>query len=155
RIVQYLATTLPEELQRIGEPIERTFGELESPVEWQDPRGNRVTLFPVPWPGGMRWRLSEVEVPGIWRLFSQNREVEQIAVNVDARESAPQKITERQIKTLLGDVAFRVIPEGRNLKKEVERSRFGREIWRECLLLALILLAAEMAVAFTTTADRK
>ncbi len=155
RIVQYLATTLPEELQRIGEPIERTFGELESPVEWQDPRGNRVTLFPVPWPGGMRWRLSEVEVPGIWRLFSQNREVEQIAVNVDTRESAPQKITERQIKTLLGDVAFRVIPEGRNLKKEVERSRFGREIWRECLLLALILLAAEMVVAYTTTADRK
>ncbi|MCK4590638.1 MAG: BatA domain-containing protein, partial [Candidatus Latescibacteria bacterium] len=92
RIVQYLATALPEELQRIGEPIERTFGELESPVECQDPMGNRVSLFPVPWPGGMRWCLSEVEVPGIWRLFSQNREVEQIAVNVDARESTPQRI---------------------------------------------------------------
>ncbi len=153
RIVQYLATALPEGLQQIGEPIERTFGELESPVECQDPMGNRVSLFPVPWPGGMRWRLGEVELPGIWELLSQGRKVEKIAVNVDARESAPQKITERQIKTLLGNVAFKVIPEGRNLKREVEQSRFGREVWRECLLLALILVAAEMAVAFTTTAD--
>ena len=117
--------------------------------------GNRVSLFPVPWPGGMRWRLGEVELPGIWELLSQGRKVEKIAVNVDARESAPQKITERQIKTLLGNVAFKVIPEGRNLKREVEQSRFGREVWRECLLLALILVAAEMAVAFTTTSDRK
>ncbi len=150
RIVQYLATALSEEPQRVGEPIERTFGELQSPVECQDPMGNRVSLLPVPGEG--RWYLTEVELPGIWSLFSEGREVGQIAVNVDTRESAPQKVTEGQIRTLLGEIYFRVIPEGRDLKKEVEHSRYGRELWRECLLLALILMAAEMAVAFTRTA---
>ena len=152
RIVQYLAAAIPERPQQVGESIEWPFGELEGPVECQGPMGDRTALLPNPGPEGLRWHLDNVELPGIWKLFSQGREVEHIAVNVDTRESAPTKISAEQIRTFLKGVPFRVIPERKDLKKEVNRFRCGRELWKECLLLALILMAAEMAVASTTAA---
>ena len=67
--------------------------------------------------------------------------VDLFAVNIDTRESDLAPVDREQVRRVFGDVHF--LQPGDDLRLAVLGNRYGRELWREFLLLALALLALE------------
>ena len=79
----------------------------------------------------------------MWKIKDGERIVDRFPVNVDARESDIRRIGRAEIIRALGnDVQFLTDSEG--MRIQILGSRYGRELWRECLALALVLLTIEL-----------
>jgi hypothetical protein len=151
RVARYLGTGLDRDRHLVGNDVVRnpvgTSGQGALIVE--NPLGDRVAIKPSETPEGLAWRVERVAVPGIWRLFAGDAEVDRFAVNVDPKESNLRAVVEHTIRDAFGTHPFEVIGAGASLEETVRRSRYGRELWKTCLFLALALLMAEMAVVRT------
>ena len=109
------------------------------------PSGERLRLEPERIEGQYRWKIPQVDEAGIWRLRAGGEIVDLFAVNLDTRESDLTPVDQEQVRRVLGDVHF--LQPGDDLRLAVLGNRYGRELWREFLLLALALLALEQWVA--------
>ena len=69
--------------------------------------------------------------------------------NVNDTESSSETMTPDQISEMLG-VEVREIKPGSDLETSVQQARFGRELWKEFLLAALILLIIESLLGRTS-----
>ena len=95
-----------------------------------------------------------VERPGVYDIFAGDVLARRIAFNADARESdmlalEPEEARRRLAEVVGGPVEV-VAAGGRaagDVVAAVAEQRTGRELWKAFLLLALLFLAAEMAVA--------
>jgi hypothetical protein len=94
---------------------------------------------------GFALKIPAIAEPESAELWQGSRRVAAVAVNVPPRESELQPQDAQQFKSWLGgqlttlgakDAAQPVIQEG----------RFGRELWKFCLLIALAALVAEMLI---------
>ena len=147
RIAQYLAAGLPERSYLVGDTVRRDSDDLQGPVQYEDPDGNRVNLLPTVLSGRFIWQIKETEYPGIWRLFSKGQEADRIALNVNPEESNPEKISIERAREIFKEFPVRIIRTDADLRHEVLRTRYGTELWKYCILLALSLMAAEMIIA--------
>ena len=123
------------------------------PVEWKglplrlvDPDGAAVPLDLLQ--GGTRLRSAPLERPGLYRLLVSGRPAEGLAVTLPAAEADLKALSARDLARLFPG-AHRV--EG-SLRETVMRRRYGRELWRECLMAALLFFVMETAVARYTVA---
>ena len=95
-----------------------------------------------------------VERSGVYDVYAGDEIVRRIAFNVDERESdmlvLEDKEARRRLTGLVGAPVEIITTGGRSAGDVVEavaEQRTGRELWKAFLLLALLFLAAEMAVA--------
>ena len=95
-----------------------------------------------------------VERSGVYDVYAGDAIVRRIAFNVDARESdmlvLELREARRRLTELVGTPVEVITAGGRSAEDVVEavaEQRTGRELWKMFLLLALLFLAAEMAVA--------
>lgn len=86
--------------------------------------------------------------PGIYTLKSGDKTLSLTAFNVDPVESSNARITANDIDQTLNLKIAEINPKN-DIKTEVTEARFGRELWKECLLLALILLIIESILGRT------
>jgi hypothetical protein len=119
----------------------------DRPVEAEAPSGARFTLEPEAAPGGPRWRLPRLDQAGVWRLRQEGREVDAFPVNLDTRESVLTPIDSTTVRRILGKDRVVLLEPGKDPRLQVAATRFGREVWREFLLLALGLLLLELWIA--------
>jgi len=125
----------PATIQRLGmaptTPAELT-GENES-----------LQIIPRAIPAGYEYPIPPLKECGIYQLKQDNREVTRLAANVPAFETeiGPQTI-ENPEKFWGGKVARNI--KSANLTETILESRFGRELWKTFLILALMFLVAEM-----------
>jgi hypothetical protein len=102
--------------------------------------------------------FTEYGPPGIYTLKSGENTLALLPFNVDDAESSSETISPDQISEILG-VDIREIQPGSDLETSVRQARFGRELWKEFLLAALILLIIESLLGRTspprTTGDEK
>lgn len=99
-------------------------------------------------------RLTQV---GNYKLLSGNEIVGAISINIDPRESNLTKLEEDKLK----DFAKRSFPDGKLkiLNSEVDplvvikQERYGTELWKLFLILAIISLALEMIIARASKKD--
>ena len=85
--------------------------------------------------------------PGVYRFHVSGRTVALGAVNVDPRESDLAPADRSEIEELLSPLPVTFIEAGVKLEDEVLQARYGRELWRAFLYVALALLAVEMYLA--------
>jgi hypothetical protein len=119
----------------------------DRPVEAEAPSGARFALEAEAAPGGPRWRLPQLNQSGWWRLRQEGREVDAFPVNLDTRESVLTPVDTATVRRLLGEDRVVFLEPGKDPRPQVAATRFGRELWREFLLLALGLLLLELWIA--------
>jgi hypothetical protein len=131
-----LTAGVPAQLQFAGTPGEERF-EL---------RGEQ-TVSPAieSAPAGYTLKLTGLEMPGAYELWQGNRRIAAVAVNIPARESDLQPAPETSYQNILGGKMM-LLGERANIQTAIMEGRFGRELWKLCLFIALAMLIAEMIV---------
>ena len=99
--------------------------------------------------GELRWKVPHLSEAGFWSLRpeDQPRSDQSIfAVNVDPSEADLRSLHEDDVSRTLGESAV-VIDAQMPLAAAVTDLRVGREMWRELLALAGLLLMVELWVS--------
>jgi len=152
RMVGYLTQDINAsgESYSVGEVVQRELYELPAgqPIELIYPNQAKEVLTPVFTPRSALVRISDTNLPGIYQIKSGDKILDLFAVNLEAKESDPQGIDASEIKAALGtgnqNVSLVEVPADVDLVKFVQKTRYGRELWRETLIFALMLLGVEM-----------
>lgn len=135
---RFTAYTVGDKAHRYLEKIS-----LEAPITAESPNGQRLRLQPARTDERYAWSVPSLNEAGVWKIKDGERIVDRFPVNVDARESDIRRIGRAEIIRALGnDVQFLTDSEG--MRIQILGSRYGRELWRECLALALVLLTIEL-----------
>jgi hypothetical protein len=94
-------------------------------------------------------KITEYGQPGIYNLMQEGKSLGRLSFNIDNTESDNEVISAQDVSELLG-VAMKLIDPSSDMKATVIQARFGRELWKEFLFLALLLLIAESILGRTS-----
>ncbi len=133
----------------LGVPYTLRIDEIVDGLKLTTPSGKIVDINPSIGDGGATLRLTADDLPGIYELTSGEKTVSSVPFNVDPDESSEEIISSGEIGELLG-LRVNVIEPGADLVTSVKNARFGRELWKEFLLFALILLIMESFLGKTS-----
>jgi len=90
-------------------------------------------------------------LPGNYHVYSGDKMIDDFCVNTDPLESTTKYITGNEFKVYLNKINFRghyiKVNKKEDPAKIILQSRFGSELWKYFLFIALILALAEMMVA--------
>jgi hypothetical protein len=98
--------------------------------------------------GGFTIKITEYGPPGIYALKQEDKILGLLTFNIDHAESEIAIVSDQDIADRLG-VAVRSVATNSDMKTTVLQARFGRELWKEFLLLAIFLLIAESLLGRT------
>ena len=93
--------------------------------------------------GATRAVSAPLERTGLYRAFAGGSLRASFAVNPDPAESDLAPLPEASLIAAFPTGRARVIRPGDDLAQRVRQARYGRELWPEFVLLALLLLVAE------------
>ncbi len=148
RMVRYLSrSTSSRATYIVGDRAWRRLADVgvEARVEAESPSGRRLVLQAEQAGGERLWKVPLLDEAGIWQLRRGDDVVDAFAVNVDIAEADLTPVSAAEIRRRLGDDVH-VIEAGIATTEAVNAARFGRELWRELLVLALALLLLELWV---------
>ncbi|MGE5437249.1 MAG: BatA domain-containing protein [Syntrophothermus sp.] len=95
--------------------------------------------------------------PGVYHLSSGDKEIDHFAVNTDPAESDLSFLSIAEIEKYFKTINFKGklinVDVDKNPVDIVMQSRFGTELWKYFLILALIIMAVEMLVAKNAKKD--
>jgi hypothetical protein len=96
----------------------------------------------------------KTKIVGNYKVFSGSRIIDEIAVNTDPRESVTKYLSETDFNDYLKKIDFKgkhiVVAKNENPAKVILQSRFGSELWKYFILIALLLAIVEMTIARNT-----
>jgi hypothetical protein len=165
RTVEYLASDLSRlsEDFLVGSKIERELdpaliGSLRSlqggkEIKLVDPENLETFVAPIVQKDRLIIKLQDADKPGIYEIKTKEGVVDRFAVNIDPKDSDPQKIEKSEIeKKLEGSSLFYIKPND-DIEKAILSSRYGKELWKPFLWIAFGLLALEMYLARSRKKD--
>ncbi len=151
RVVQYLATDLVslEEKNLVGTVVEKEVGSIRlgQQAVCREPDGDEQAVELKSVGGRLMFRYDHTEETGVYDLLVGREPMLGFAVNPDPVESDMGRIDPGQVKELLKNERVHVLDADANVESSVLATRYGREMWRYCLLAALALMCAEMLIA--------
>ena len=114
-------------------------------AEWrvEDETGREVPVSIESSGGAARAMSAPLERTGLYRAFAGATLRASFAVNPDPREGDLTPIALTAVTSAFKADRVRVLRTGDDLAVRIREARFGRELWREFLILALLLLVAE------------
>jgi hypothetical protein len=117
-------------------------------AEWrvEDETGREVPVRVESGSGATRAVSAPLERTGLYRAFAGGQLRASFAVNPDPREGDLTPIAEPALVAAFPAGRVRVLRMGDDLALRVRQARFGRELWPEFLVLALLLLVAESVI---------
>jgi hypothetical protein len=155
RLARYLGTTSADASYIVGQRAWRRLETtLETRVEAEAPSGRRRVVQPESLGDERLWRVPALDEAGHWRLLAGGSVVDEFAVNVDVGEADLTPLSIDDLRRRLGE-GVHLLPEGEETAAAVTAARFGRELWRELLALALLLLLVEVWIARAPDAARR
>ncbi len=100
----------------------------------------------------LTFQLKRFELPGCYDLKSTTATLSSIAVNTDNRESDTRKVSEAELNDFWNRMniptsSVRSIDQAGPIQATVLESRFGVELWKYCIAIALLLALVEMLIA--------
>lgn len=116
---------------------------LDAALSAQSPDGEVLRLQPTPIGERYAWSVPALGEAGIWQLKENDRLVDSFPVNIDPLESDLRTVERAEIERVFG-ADFHVLQQGDQLRLQVLGNRYGRELWREFIALALVLLLVEL-----------
>jgi hypothetical protein len=93
--------------------------------------------------GSPRLVSDPIERTGLYRVSLDGRPRTSFAVNPDPRESDLEPLPDAALTGAFPAGRAQILRPGADLARRVREARYGRELWPEFLILALILLVAE------------
>lgn len=151
RAVQYLATDLAalEEQNLVGSLVsyEIGVGGLGQEILCVDPEGAERAVEPKGSKGAFFVEYDHTRVPGVYQILSGGELSKQFTVNVDGDESDLSMIDMGTVEEVLQAVQFHSIDRHQPVEASVLKARYGRELWKQCLVIALVLMCIEMFIA--------
>ncbi len=123
-------------------------------VQAESPSGRRFHLEAQLSSGRTLWRVPVLSESGLWRLLTEGEVVDRFPVNVDTRESDLTPFPAGELARIFGPDRIRMIRPDDDLREAVLLNRYGQELWRECLLLAVCLLLWELWLSRATLEKR-
>ena len=96
--------------------------------------------------GATRLVSSPLEAAGIYRVLQGGTLRSTFAVNPDAREFNLAAASEREILAAFPPGRAQILHPGADLARRVREARYGRELWKWFMLLALLLFVTETVV---------
>lgn len=156
RSVEYLSSNLfSSDKFLVGEKIRKEF-ELKKAdrIELLDPEDLRIILAPEYIKDRLIFKLGGLKKPGIYKLQSEDKLLDQFAVNLDSKDSEAEPLKGTELKKGLKENGnIMVIEPDQNLEEEVLKTRYGKELSKNFLWLALGLLILEMFVSKSRKKD--
>ncbi|NIR49069.1 VWA domain-containing protein, partial [candidate division KSB1 bacterium] len=150
RSVSYLAGTTNQHRDEILVGEEITYypeeSSLSANLSMEKPDGSRIRIKPEVTQGKYFVRFNETDLVGIYGLYNGDQIVSKWSVNYDSRESDPTTFETDQLAEIVGTKEFYEIQENEQIAIRLKESRFGRELWKYFVVLALLLLLAEMFI---------
>jgi len=151
RSASYLAN--PHFSERAGRTVGESIslavdgGDKSNSYSVETPRGDRIRILPEIRDGKIYAQLGRTEIPGIYRFYSQDTLLGMEAVNIDPRESDVRFLSEEELRARFPKAQLKMVPSEEKVESVVSRARYGREVWREAILLAVLVLIVEMLLA--------
>ncbi len=151
RSIDYLASDekVKSDYNTVGDNIKLFINpeSLQGEFYVQDPNGRRTVVRPEIENKKIFLESGSTSKLGIYSFFHNTNRLGIKAVNVDNRESDFSVIDQNEIREFFPDADVHFITNINALDQVVSKSRFGKELWREMILLALVLLVIEMFLA--------
>lgn len=151
RLIYYIGTrkVLDRQAIRCGESFQQVFSDLEPPYDFKliSADGGEIKLTPEFKGADVLLKVEDLEQPGNYRLLHNDQTLMVLSVNPWQEESRMEFLTEKDLDDLYPDMY--VIKDQKQAEEIISQSRFGRELWKHFLLLAILLLFIEMIVART------
>jgi hypothetical protein len=136
---EYQHTTgVPATIHFSGSPGEERF-ELKN-------ADNITALAVESAPSGFALKLPGLDTPGEYALWQGNRKLAVVAINTPASESQIQSAPEAGYRPALGGI-ITSLGASAQVQNAILEGRYGRELWKLCLYLALTMLVLEMLIA--------
>jgi hypothetical protein len=154
RSAVYLATpgSVEEAPNIVGRPLFLTAAvdDIQSEYSVTTPSGERIIVSPSVAAERMTLSIPDPDESGVYR-FEQNGHLKgSRAVNIDPRESDLHSTENFDLRGLFPDGRVYFLEGAASLEEVIPRSRRGRELWREMILIALLILILETVVARET-----
>lgn len=155
RSVLYVgATSDPFPQGTVGQPITVPLAAAQLPEQVKVIGPNKIEQF-VPvrkYPSGASIQVETATEPGMYRVEAAGKEVALFAANMGSGESDLTPMTEEALQQAIGarmsnpENLRQLSPSGSDFGEAITQSRFGLELWKYMLALALLCAFAEMFV---------
>ncbi len=103
------------------------------------------------------FNYDKTEKTGLYKFYSGNKLIDFYAVNFNPEESNLTEINENEFDSLMSNSGFNgkiiQLKPTDNFKNVIYQSRFGTELWRYFLIIALILALLEMFISKSAKKD--
>lgn len=100
---------------------------------------------------------SNTNIAGSYKFYSGENLFENISINTDPMESKTEYANESEFENYLEQIAFAgkyiSIDKEENISQKIMQARFGSELWRYFVLVAIILALIEMTIARNAKKD--
>lgn len=100
---------------------------------------------------------SSTNFAGNYKFYSGDNLIENISINTDPTESVTEYADQSEFENYLDQIKFAgkyiSIDKKSNITEKIMQARFGSELWRYFLLVAIILALVEMTIARNTKKD--
>ena len=163
RAVEYLAS----DLSRLDEDIllgSKVTRELPADlagkeIELFDPEMKKIGLQPSFHTDKLILRIDDTYLPGLYNIralassSTRGEVVDRFAVNIDPKDSDPEKVDMSEVDRKLEGLSFAYINPQDDIEKSILQSRYGKELWKTFLWIAFGLLALEMLLARSRKKD--
>ena len=85
---------------------------------------------------------------GVYSLYSStNKIADKWIVNYDPTESDFEPVSEKVLKEKVGSNNITFLKNERQIINDVQKTRYGRELWKYLIAAVLLLLFVEMIIA--------
>jgi len=111
------------------------------------PDGSFEKVKPQIGDGMYQVNFQQTDLMGIYTLHSNEEKIDNWAVNYWPSESDFELLPEKELTELVGENNITFIDSERQIKENVLNTRYGKELWKYFIAIALILLLAEMIIA--------
>ena len=100
---------------------------------------------------------SNTNLAGHYKFFAGDDQIEDISINTDPNESKTVYATSSDFENYLKEIKFNgqfvSIDKDSNILNRILQARFGSELWRYFLLIAILLALVEMTIARNSKKD--
>ena len=100
---------------------------------------------------------SKTNIAGYYKFYSSDNLLEDISINTDPTESKTVYADESEFEAYLKEIKFDgkyiSIDKESNITEKIMQARFGSELWRYFVLIAIILALIEMTIARNAKKD--
>jgi len=154
--MQHLATGNSADLSpgdRLDVPVPP--GQGEAAWTLRAPSGQEHPLTAQLAAGLPRLLSPPLEELGLYLLLANGRPVRGVAVTPRAVESDLARYTGAEVERRWADLGAKLIPFSLDVAPAIREARYGRELWREMLLAALLVLITESVLARVWGARRR